>query len=298
MESRLLSIEGKDFELFFDGDQESNKLALFLHGFPECAHGWRHQVPEVAALGYKCWVPNLRGYGGSYSPTEVSEYDTHVLVEDLVQMIKASNCTSVLVIAHDWGGALAWQLALRHPKLVDRMVVMNCPHPAKFASELQKWRQLKRSWYMFAFLLPWLPEWYLGRNSAGAIKGMIRKGSAIRSHFTNEDFNIYRSNALRPGGLTAMLNWYRSALRKKSQVGGLKAKIKVPTLMIWGEKDPALGIHTVLGTNKYVENLDVRYIPEAGHFVHEEAPKVVNEILLAWVKGEAVPGQMEPTSIG
>ena len=287
LSTQVITLNGKDFEVLTSGDQSSKKLALFLHGFPECAHAWRHQMPALAEAGYKCWAPNQRGYGNSYSPSEIPDYDMELLVEDMVQLIQKAACDSVLVIAHDWGGVVAWQLAQNHPELVERLVVMNCPHPAMMARELQKWRQLKKSWYIFAFYVPKLPEWYLTRHNARSVLSILRKAAVDHSHFTKQDYEVYRANALRPGGMKAMLNWYRAALRKRfarhKEEQAKPKKISVPTLIIWGEKDVALGIQTVQGTEKYVDNLTISYLPEVGHFVPEEDPDAVNQIMLKWL---------------
>src|SRR5277367_1876371 len=160
-----------------------DRLALCLHGFPEHAISWRHQMPPLAKLGYRVWAPNLRGYGATDSPQEVSAYRTKTLVEDVAALIKASGAKETLLIAHDWGGALAWMLAMRQPELISRLVIMNVPHPACFARELRKPHQLLKSWYMFFFQIPALPEFLLGRDHARPIGDMFRRGTRNPSRF-------------------------------------------------------------------------------------------------------------------
>jgi pimeloyl-ACP methyl ester carboxylesterase len=301
--SQILKLDNMDFEIFMSGDQGSDKLALFLHGFPQCAHEWRHQMPLLAALGYKCWAPNQRGYGKSYSPPEVSAYAMEHLEADVARFIKASGCKSVTLIAHDWGGAVAWNVAARGQIPLDRLVVMNCPFPVKMARELKKWEQMKKSWYMFGFQIPKLPEYLMTRHQGNNLIKMLKLGASRHHAMTPEDLDVYRANALRPGGMKAMLNWYRAAFRNRfsqEKSAGPKAhgKIQVPTLLLWGEKDVALGIKTVLGTDEFVEHLTVRYIPDAGHFLPEEAPHEVNEMMRTWLERAPVPGPNMPTVRG
>jgi pimeloyl-ACP methyl ester carboxylesterase len=293
--SQLLNLDGMDFEIYMCGDQSSKKLALFLHGFPECAHAWRFQMKLLADMGYKCWAPNQRGYGDSYSPPEASQYSMDYLRADVARFIGAAQCESVVLIGHDWGGAVAWSFALSHTMPLDKLVIMNAPFPYLFFKELKKWRQIKKSWYMFLFKIPGLPEYFLTRNNGDPTINIFFKGIKL----TEEDVAIYRNNALRTGGMKAMLNWYKARripkrLDEKNTISS-KNKLQVPTLVVWGEKDVALGINCILGTEKYVENLTIRYLPKAGHFLVEQTPDVVNTILKSWLLGENVPGADEPS---
>jgi pimeloyl-ACP methyl ester carboxylesterase len=185
-----------------------------------------------------------------------------------------------LLIGHDWGGALAWTLAMREPSLIHRLVVCNLPHPACFIGELKRPAQALRSWYMALFQLPWLPEALLRfRGGQGAVE-MILRSSRDRSRFPEDVCETYRRNAARPGGATAMLNWYRAL-----NLGGTRAfpKIEIPTLLIWGSEDAALSIRTTRGTEAYVTNLTLRVLPGVSHWVQQEAPEVVNDVIEAWV---------------
>jgi pimeloyl-ACP methyl ester carboxylesterase len=298
-----VAANGINFEVAALGS--GDRLALCLHGFPEHAYSWRHQMPLLARLGYRVWAPNLRGYGGTDSPREVSAYRTRTLVEDVAALILASGAKETLLLAHDWGGALAWSLAieqhaksaragdpgLEQPGLIDKLVVMNLPHPACFARELRRPPQLFQSWYMFFFQLPWLPEFMLGRRNARATSSIIRGSSRNPARFTDEDLEVYRANAARPGGLTAMINWYRALFR-----GGLRGfrsgpipVIHIPTLFLWGDADRALSLRTTQGTDKYVSNLTFRVFPGISHWIQQEAPEAVNAMLEAWLTGRPVP---------
>jgi pimeloyl-ACP methyl ester carboxylesterase len=277
-----------------------DRLALCLHGFPEHAYSWRHQMPMLAKLGYRVWAPNLRGYGNTDSPQEVSAYKTRTLVEDVAALIKAANTKETVLLAHDWGGALAWSLAMQQPQLIDRLIVLNLPHPACFARELRKPAQLMKSWYIFFFQLPWLPEFMLGRRRARATSGIIRGSSLDPARFPDEALEVYRANAARPGGLTAMINWYRAMFRG----GGLRRFgagkipiIQIPTLFLWGDADSALSFRTTVDTEKYVANLTFRVFPGVSHWIQQEAPEAVNEMIEAWLAGKPVPEYSELTAV-
>ena len=285
-----VTANGINFEVATMGS--GDRLALCLHGFPEHAYSWRQQMPLLARLGYRVWAPNLRGYGGTDSPQEVSAYKTRTLVEDVASLIKAAAPRETLLLAHDWGGALAWSLAIEQPQLIDKLAVMNLPHPACFARELRRPPQLFKSWYMFFFQLPWLPEFFLSRRDGRATSDVIRRTLRDQARFTDEDLEVYRANAVRPGGLTAMINWYRALFRG----GGLRRfrgaeipVINIPTLFLWGDADTALSFRTTRGTEKYVSNLTFRVFPGVSHWIQQEAPEAVNAMLEAWLTGRPVP---------
>jgi pimeloyl-ACP methyl ester carboxylesterase len=282
--TKMMQLGNTEFEVDVCGDQSSEQLALFLHGFPETSYAWRHQMPIVADLGYKCWAPNQRGYGKSYSPQDIKSYNMHCLVSDIIKLIDASKCKTVTLIGHDWGGVVAWHFAIHNQRPIKNLVIMNAPHPAVMAQEIKNFRQLRKMWYAFLFQLPKLPEYLLTRNQAMAIEKLLKK-----SKIPDDAIEIYKKNALRPGGMTAMLNWYRFNFNNLPRKGREKV-IEIPTLMIWGEKDLALGIHCVLGTEKYVKDFTIRFLPNAGHFVQEEDPEQTNNILSAWLLGMTVPG--------
>jgi pimeloyl-ACP methyl ester carboxylesterase len=249
-------------------------------------------MPLLAGLGYRVWAPNLRGYGATDSPREAAAYATRTLVEDVASLIQAANPRETLLLAHDWGAALAWSLAMDRPHLIDRLVILNLPHPACFARELRRPVQLARSWYMLFFQLPWLPELLLGRRQGRATAELIRRTSRNPARFTDDDLEIYRANAARPGGLTAMINWYRALLRGGAMrrfFGQNVPVIEMPTLFLWGNADVALSLRTTRGTEKYVRNLTFRVLPGVSHWIQQEAPEAVNAMLSAWLAGQRVP---------
>ena len=277
-----LSANGIEFEIATMG--HGSRLALCLHGFPEHARSWRYQMPLLARLGYRVWAPNLRGYGGTASPQRIADYRLPTLVNDVVGLIDASGADEVLLIAHDWGAVLAWLIAMDYPEKIHRLVIMNVPHPARFKAAFWQSRQFLRSWYIMFFQLPILPEFLLTRP--GAMASIFRNGN---QSLEQTDLVTYRQNALRPGGMTAMLNWYRALVRYGGFARHDFPQIDIPTLMIWGDADVALDIATALGTEAHVRHLTFRRLPGISHWVQQEAPEAVNAMLEAWLTGEVVP---------
>jgi epoxide hydrolase 4 len=273
---------------------EGDRLALCLHGFPECWYSWRYQLPLLARLGYRAWAPDLRGYGQTDRPPRMRDYAIEHLVEDVAGLIDAAECRSTLLIGHDWGAVIAWVFAMRQTRPLDRLVIMNVPHPALFASALHTWPQLKRSWYVFFFQLPWLPERFLAADNYSAIARAFRGMAVDKSRFSDEVLSVYRANAAHPGALTAMVNYYRAVLRGGGAMRQRKLGypiVETPALMIWGEHDTALGKETTYGTQRYVRQLTLRYLPNVSHWVQQEAPEVVNAMLEAWLTGQPVRGE-------
>jgi pimeloyl-ACP methyl ester carboxylesterase len=281
---RLREVEanGLTFEVAEAG--EGDHLILCLHGFPELNYSWRHQMPLLASMGYRVWAPNQRGYGATSRPARVEDYTADKIVADAAALFDASGAKKLTLVAHDWGGAIAWLFAINRARPIERLVVMNLPHPKCFAAALRHWPQRKRSWYMAFFQLPWLPERFLLANDAAGIRRAF-KGMAIdKSRFPDAVLDVYARAAQRPGAATAMINWYRAAARKP---GGLAlrndGRVEVPTLIVWGEEDSALGLETLDGTDGYVADLTIRRLPAVSHWVQQEAPEKVNAILAEWL---------------
>jgi pimeloyl-ACP methyl ester carboxylesterase len=285
---RTVRANGLDFHVAVAGSGE--KLALCLHGFPESSFSWRHQMPLLAQLGYLVWAPDLRGYGGSSRPIGVAAYSMHNLTADVAALIEASGATHTVLIGHDWGALIAWDYAMFGRVPIAQLIIMNVPHPALAEKGLRTLRQLAKSWYIFFFQLPVIPEWSLARNGYAAIAQAFRGMAVDKSRFPREVLRVYQDSAAQPGALTAMVNYYRALLR------GVRAnrrrgtpQITVPTLMLWGEADAALGKELTYGTDRYVSNLTLRYLPNVSHWVQQEAPETVNQMLQAWLSGKAVP---------
>lgn len=284
------------------GAPTSKKLALCLHGFPESSYSWRYQMKHLADLGYRVWAPDLRGYGESDKPARVSDYRIQELVLDVAGLVdhwdkgepgcgtapsRAESEREVVVLAHDWGGVVAWHFALRRLRKIDRLVVMNIPHPRRMAQALARvGPQLRRSWYIFLFQLPFVPERYLARNDYHAIAAAFVGMAVDRSRFPEHVLRVYRDSAAKPGALRGMLAYYRAAIRYRAPVR--YPVLETPTLMIWGEEDTALGKELTDRTDELVRDFTLRFVPRCSHWVQQEAPEVVNALLADWLTGKKV----------
>jgi epoxide hydrolase 4 len=267
-----------------------DRLALLLHGFPECAYSWRYQIPLLVRLGYRVWAPDQRGYGKSDKPLGISEYTLDKLSQDVADLIDASGATSVLLCGHDWGGMIAWHFVMYRLRPIERLIVMNAPHPACFYQRARTLRQLRKSWYIALFQIPYLPELLLSRRNCELVARAFTRMAVDKSRFPDEVLEVFRNNACEPGALTAMLNYYRAA-RRSARIHRQRGfpRIDAPTLMIWGERDAALGKELTYGTDEYVSDLTVRYLPHVSHWVQQEAPEAVNGMLEAWLEGKRTP---------
>ncbi len=260
-----------------------DKLALCLHGFPEAWFSWRNQMPLLARLGYQVWAPDLRGYGDTERPGRTRDYAIDRLVDDVAGLIDASGKKDVTLVAHDWGGHIAWELAAQGARPLSRLVNMNIPHPAVMNRAIRRpGRQLLRSYYIFLFQLPFVAERWLSKDDHAAIAKAFRGMAVDRSRFPDELLDLYRASAARPGAIRAMLSYYRAALRFPSKRARARV-IETPTLLIWGEEDQALGKELAEGTRQKVRDLTLEYIPRCSHWVQQEQPEQVNAILERWL---------------
>jgi len=281
--TRFVSANGLDFELEESG--HGDHLALCLHGFPESSFAWRHQLPLLAELGYRAWAPNLRGYGRSSRPAEVEAYRVERLVEDTAALIDLASPSRTILIGHDWGGGVGWMTALTRARPLDGLVIMNAPHPLRFVEQLFRWPQLRRSWYVFAFQIPWLPERLLARADARPVADAFLDMAVDRSRFPPDVLDVYRHQARLPGALTAMVNYYRANRHiLQTPRDALARPIDIPTLIVWGEEDSALGIELLDELEPLVEDLTVRRLPGVSHWVQQEAPEQVNAVLASWLR--------------
>jgi epoxide hydrolase 4 len=282
---RFIEANGLRFELSecAANDGSTDRLALCLHGFPELNYSWRDQMPVLADKGWRVWAPNMRGYGKSSRPEGIRAYRLNNLTQDVAAIIDASGAKEVMLVAHDWGAIVAWQFAIQRIRPLTRLVIMNVPHPAVGRREIKHWRQITKSWYIFMFQLPWLPEWILGHKEGKQIRGIFKDSAVNKGRFTDEVLDVYARAASQHGALTAMINYYRALLRTADSRPVGRELIDVPTLMIWGEEDIALNIHCTQGTEEWVPNLTLRKLPGVSHWVQQDAPDQVNAALSAWL---------------
>jgi pimeloyl-ACP methyl ester carboxylesterase len=253
-------------------------LLLLLHGFPEGARCWRHQIDALARAGYRVWAPDQRGYGESDKPGPVSAYRLDRLVSDALGLLDAAGSARACVVGHDWGGAVAWWMAQTAPERIERLVILNCPHPGVMRRALiTRPRQMLRSWYIALFQLPWLPE-ALASFAEHRLLCWGLTSSSRDATFTDADLQAYRTAWRRPGALRAMLHWYRALrLRLPPAPAG---RIAVPTLLLWGALDRALGRELAGPSVDRCEQGRLVFLDQASHWLQHEEPDRVNSLIL------------------
>ena len=252
-------------------------LVILLHGFPEFWYGWRAQIGALAEAGFRVWVPDQRGYNLSDKPRGVRAYHRDALALDVVGLIEAAGVEKARVVGHDWGAAVAWWLANRHPERVERLAILNVPHHRVMERALtHSLRQLLRSWYIFFFQLPRLPEVLLARQNYAALARSMR-GSSRPGTFSAAEMAQYRAAWSQPGALTAMLNYYRAVTRSRSPAD---ARIRVPTRLLWGAKDRFFGVELATASLDWCDEGELVLLPDASHWLQHEAPERINALLL------------------
>jgi pimeloyl-ACP methyl ester carboxylesterase len=258
----------------------SGPLVILLHGFPEFWYGWRHQIP-VLSQHYRVVAPDQRGYNLTDKPTGSAQYSIDKLAGDIAGLITALGAESAIVVGHDWGGAVAWALAVLHPQRVRRLAVLNIPHPAEMKRAFYGFnlRQIMRSYYIFFFQLPWLPEWLLGRNLRQLFTNIFKRFNPQGHGLSESEIDLYVAAFNQPGALTGMINYYRAALRHPYDLY-TGTKLPMPVLMLWGTHDKALGKELTTNTAHYCADLTLLYDDTSGHFIQHDNPTWVNEQLL------------------
>ena len=258
-------------------------LVLLLHGFPDCSHTWRHQLPALAAAGFHAVAPDLRGYDGSSRPKGVANYATPALAADIAGLVAALGEPRADIVAHDWGGGVAWTVAMLHPTLLRRLVILNSPHPVTFRRHLRTLQQAKKSWYIFAFQLPVMPEIGLARNDFASLRRVFQSASTRPGAFTAEDIERHVDALRPPGALTAAIDYYRAAFRSAGRDPLRARRIDHPVLVLWGEQDRFLGTELAEPGSEWVPNARVRLVPAAGHWIQHDVPELVNDELVRFL---------------
>jgi pimeloyl-ACP methyl ester carboxylesterase len=258
---------------FHYAEAGSGPLVLLLHGFPEFWYGWRRQIPALAQAGFRAVAPDLRGYNGSDRPRELAQYALPVLVDDVIALIAGLGENRASLIGHDWGGVIAWYAAMHSPSAVERLAILNAPHPAAFERELRKLSsQALRSLYALFFQLPIVPELLFRSARFAVLRRVIAGGPASDP----EDTERYIEAFSAPGALTGPLNYYRAALRFPRPPC---KRIDVPTLVLWGDRDPYLRHTLAAGLDEWVEDVRVQRFPHADHWLHHREASGVNRAL-------------------
>ncbi len=253
---------------------EDGRLIIFLHGFPEFWYGWRQQIRYFAERGLRVWAPDQRGYNTSDKPAGVAAYSRDELAADVIGLIQAAGREKAIIVGHDWGAAVAWWLANKHPQHVEKLIILNVPHHSTFSQVIQTSpEQRRKSWYMGFFQIPWLPEAMLRANNWRAMSEALTKTSRPGT-FSADDLAEYRRAWGQGKAMTTMINWYRSVVQKPLE-NPPSPRITVPTLMIWGARDAFLGRELAQPSIDLCDDGRLVFIEEATHWVqHEEADRV------------------------
>lgn len=267
----------------------AHPLVLLLHGFPESSESWREALPALAEAGFHAVAPDLRGYALTEKPD--AGYDLDTLAGDVVGLVSALGRERAHVVGHDWGGAIAFHVAATRPAAVDRLVVVNAPHPADMAIRIWNPKQLVRSWYMLFFQLPFLPEFWLSRNDGALVARMLRGAARDKTNFTPAKLRTYADNFRTRRDAAKPLAYYREVVRRLVRPSGPKwvreyPKIRAPFRLVWGTEDLALRRELTTGLERWINApVDVRYLEGVGHFVPIEAPEKLIPLVVEHLKG-------------
>lgn len=257
------------------------KLVLLLHGFPESWYSWRHQIAALSDE-YTVVAPDLRGYNLSAKPGGVADYKVDALVDDAVNLIHYFGREQAAIIGHDWGGIIAWETARKYPESLWKVGALQAP-PKEIWRKNFSLRQFLASWYMLFLQIPALPEWLLSRNDYELLANSLKKMAVEPGIFTEADIREYKKGWSEPHALTAMINYYRANLFNlfsADSESSSNRKIAVPSLFIYAEQDPAILPETVKGIGEAFDAaFEQFHIPNAGHWVQQEAAETVTTIL-------------------
>lgn len=261
-------------------------LVIFLHGFPECWYAWRYQMLALADQ-FRVVALDLRGFNKSDKPKGIKPYSLLTLAEDIYGVIKGLGEQKAIVVSHDWGSGVAWQLAMTYPDVVEKLVIMNCPHQAVFFERLRKdIKKLKYCWYILFYQLPWLPELLWRFKNAKFLAYLIRKFAIRQDNISDEDLTFLRNAFSQPSAINRALNYYRALLRDQIKYGWSKRKlndwpkIKAPTLLLWAENDIFQDEDVFTGMEPLFDStLKVIPVKNCGHWMQQEQPELVNGYL-------------------
>ena len=258
-------------------ERGAGKRVIFLHGFPEHSYSWRHQMGPVAEAGFRAIAPDLRGYNLSSRPKGLRAYAADKVAADIVTLIERTGEGPVTLVGHDWGGVIAYQVAMQAPEKLERLILLNAPHLVSYKRALRRPDQFKKSWYAYLFQLPFVPERYTRANDFAVLRRVFQNATVTPNAVSAEDVETY-INAFRPrGALTAAMNYYRAMLWMRSPK---LCRIDVPTTVIYGVEDKFLNAEVVVPDARWVSNLTVHRVEKAGHFIQYDRPAQVNRLLL------------------
>lgn len=279
MENRIIRTNGIAMNVMVAGDP-NGKPVILLHGFPEFWYGWRNQIQPLVDAGFYVWIPDQRGYNLTDKPPDLSDYRIDELVLDIVGLLRATGHDKVSIVGHDWGAIVAWWLSLRYPEYIEKLVIMNVPHPHVFEKFIRGLdvRQIAKSMYAVFFQLPTIPEGLYRITQARTTMNFL-KFNAKKGSFTDADFEHYKAAWAQKGALKAMLNWYRAYLRF-SPTPPEDWTINPPTLMIWGKKDTFLSHRMAQPSIEWCKDGRLVLFEDATHWVQHDKADEVNTLLI------------------
>ena len=264
-------------------------IVLCLHGFPDNAGSFRHQLPVLAEAGYRAVSLTLRGYEPRSIPTD-GDYTIETVATDILAVIDSLNAGPVHLIGHDWGAAVAYVAAAAAPERFRSLTVMAVPHAGRFAREgLRIPKQLRLSWYMGFFNIPWLSDWVVSRHDYRFIRWLWRDWSPSWQPEPGVLEGVI-STLSQPGVRSAALGYYRAALSIKALLVSVEEahySVPVPTLALSGERDGCIAsdvFEELMVAQDFPQGLTFSRIPQAGHFLHQEQPGRVNRKIVDWLK--------------
>jgi len=258
--------------------RKDGPVVVLLHGFPEFWYGWHRQIAPLAAAGFRVIVPDQRGYNRSGKPRGVRWYALAELTSDVIAIADQLGQRKIFLAGHDYGAAVAWSAALTHPQRIARLAILNVPHPSVMRHFLMhNKKQMRRSWYMFFFQIPFLPEALFSANHFRMGTWTLERSSRAGT-FTCEDFAQYRAAWSEPGAVTAMIDWYRAAFRYRAHFAD--RSVRVPTRILWGERDRFLAFEMAVASLRYCADAKIVSFPEASHWLQHEQPARVSELLI------------------
>jgi pimeloyl-ACP methyl ester carboxylesterase len=273
-----IATNGVHLHVVTDGPADG-PLVVLLHGFPEFWYSYRKLIPFLAERGFRVMAPDMRGYNESEKPDGVGAYGIEILAQDIVGLIDAAGRERAQIVAHDWGGGVAWWMALRHPARVEKLVVLNSPHPSVLRRHITRsFKQMKKSWYMLFFQLPFVPE-IVFRANDGERMAKVLRASSRPGAFSDEDLEKYKMAWRQPGAVTAMLNYYRALVRGRPPREPGSLRVKPPTLLIWGVQDTALARELAPMSIDLCDDGRLVFLDEATHWVLHEEPERVSALI-------------------
>lgn len=288
MKSQFITTNNINLHVMTDGP-ENGTAVILLHGFPEFHYGWKNQIPALVQAGFRVIVPDQRGYNLSDKPGGISAYDVDILAKDIVGLFDHFGIQKAKLIGHDWGAAVAWMVAINHPERLEKLAILNVPHPDVMADfVLNNPAQRKKSWYVYFFQIPWFVEWILSKNNFEYLARMLRR-SGRKNTFTEADIVEYKKAWSQNGAVTGMLNWYRAAMRR-----GLRSTLKrkkpsarrvhVPTMMLWGKRDIALSFEMAQPSIDLCDQGKLTFFDKSTHWVQHDASAEVNQKLIEFMR--------------